>query len=182
MIYFTSDHHFSHQNILKYCNRPFKSIDEMNEEMFRRWNETVGVDDIVYYLGDFSLSIKPLEKYLHLLNGKKYLISGNHDQCHPCHGSRAYRLKEKYIDCGFDLVTPKLELLIKDQWVLMHHMPYKDDKDLRYPEYRPTDKGQWLLHGHVHDKWKIRDRMINVGVDVWNFYPVSIDKIIELIT
>ena len=63
MIFFTSDHHFYHSNIIKYCQRPFHSVEEMNEEMIRRWNSVVGVDDTVYYLGDFSLAKRPVELF-----------------------------------------------------------------------------------------------------------------------
>jgi calcineurin-like phosphoesterase family protein len=61
-------------------------------------------------------------------------------------------------------------------------MPFlnPEDKDQRYSQFRPIDKGQWLLHGHVHEKWLHRKRMINVGVDVWNFTPVSEAQITEL--
>ncbi len=186
MIFFTSDHHFSHQNIIKYCNRPFNSIEEMNEEMIKRWNETVKEEDIVWYLGDFSLSIKPVENYLKRLNGTKYLVVGNHDQCHPCHGKRSERLKETYLKAGFSLILkegaygPLLDSSMKD-YFLMSHMPYKDEYDSRYPQYRPINDGKWLLHGHVHNRWHIKDKMINVGVDVNDFRPVSLDKIKEII-
>ncbi len=181
MIFFTSDHHFGHSNIIKYCNRPFKSVDEMNEEMVNRWNEVVEKDDIVYYLGDFSLSIKAVEQYLPRLNGNKYLIMGNHDQCHPCHGKKSDWKKVKYFELGWGDIGEFHYVNIEGNEVKLHHMPYKDDTDQRFTEYRPFDKGNWLLHGHVHNKWKVKDKMINVGVDVWDFYPVSIDKIKELI-
>lgn len=188
-IWFTSDHHFDHKNVIKYCNRPFDSIEGMNEEMVKRWNERVSSSDTVYYIGDFSLSFTAVEKYLNRLNGMKYLIMGNHDKCHPCFGKNREQSIQKYINHGFLSVelSYQFTLYLKSNTlhVLMpnilqlHHMPYinhETDKE-RYLKYRPIDTGEWLLHGHVHDKWLVKDKMINVGVDVWNFYPVSLEQI-----
>ena len=81
MIYFISDTHFNHNNIIKYCNRPFKSINEMNQTIINNWNKTVKADDEIYHLGDLVLGKKE-EMYntVSNLNGKKYLIRGNHDK------------------------------------------------------------------------------------------------------
>lgn len=183
MIFFTSDHHFSHKNIITLCDRPFKSVEEMDEEMIRRWNETVKPEDTVYYLGDFSLSIKPVEKYVHRLNGKKYLCAGNHDKCHIVH--KDYREKERiYLEYGFlqvfyDLYNVRLKEV--NEYLTFSHFPYNNGEDIRYQEFFPIPFNSWLLHGHVHNKWKIKDKQINVGVDIWDFYPVSLDKIIEII-
>lgn len=72
--------------------------------------------------------------------------------------------------------------------VRLHHMPYQPNsvdegqsQDLKHLKFRPKDGGMWLLHGHVHEKWKVKDRMINVGVDVWNFFPVPVSDIEELL-
>lgn len=197
MIFFSSDHHFYHKNIIKYCNRPFETVEEMNEEMVKRWNEVVAKEDIVYYLGDFSLAIRPVELFLNRLNGTKILMAGNHDFCHPVHpksktlDKHQYWLN-RYEELGFQSIHYERYLNIIDgttsfiystDSILMTHMPYlnADNKDERYPQYRPIDEGKVLLHGHVHDKWKIKDKMINVGVDVWDFYPVSFDTISQII-
>src|SRR3990172_2849797 len=80
LIFFTSDTHFYHQNIIKYCKRPFKYADEMNEVMIKNWNNTITDDDEVYHLGDFALcSPTGAENIVRRLKGKKYLIRGNHD-------------------------------------------------------------------------------------------------------
>lgn len=181
MIYFTSDHHFYHTNIIKYCNRPFATVEEMNEFMVAQWNNIVKSDDIVYYLGDFSLAIRPVELFLPRLNGTKHLIMGNHDQCHPVHKARAERLKDKYFEFGFETIQLSYDLFLSDKRLHLTHMPYKDENDLRYPQYRPLNDGAWLLHGHVHDRWKIKDKQINVGVDVWDYKPVSAQQIEEII-
>ena len=81
-IFFTSDHHFGHENIIRFCNRPFKDAREMNEVLIQRWNEKVKPRDEVYHLGDFGLTYKEnLETILNQLNGKKYLIVGKPRRC-----------------------------------------------------------------------------------------------------
>ncbi len=80
-IFFTSDQHFGHKNIIKFSNRPFNSVEEMDEMMIQRWNEKVGETDEVYHLGDVGLaSSGKLRKILERLNGKIYLIKGNHEK------------------------------------------------------------------------------------------------------
>lgn len=79
-ILFTSDHHFGHSNIIRYSSRPFQNVEEMNEELIKRWNEKVGAHDLLYHLGDISLGNPELTKtVLDKLNGKIFLIKGNHD-------------------------------------------------------------------------------------------------------
>ncbi len=187
MIFFTSDHHFNHANIIKYCNRPFESTEEMNEEMIKRWNTIVGLKDEVYYLGDFSLAKHVVELIAPRLNGVKYLIMGNHDACHPCHKKKAESAMQIYVNAGFQMLGMESFIEIAGMNVRLNHMPYQmtetcqESYTPKYQNFRPKDDGVWLLHGHVHEKWKVKDRMINVGVDVWDFYPVPIDDIEKLI-
>lgn len=214
--WFTSDQHFYHRNVIKYCGRPFtwnvnklyadlmgappneqaineavdKDVDEMNAEMVRRHNAVVQPGDIVYHLGDFSLSHRAVEVFLPQLNGDHYLIAGNHDHCHPAHYKKKLekgeRMKQLYLDAGFKSI--KLQDTIELEpglVVLMHHMPYAnpdyDKVDGRYAAIRPIDKGSFLLHGHIHQHWHKKGRMLNVGVDRNNFTPVSLERIIELL-
>ena len=80
MIYFIADTHFNHENIIKYCNRPFKNTEEMNEYIIKKWNSVVKSEDIVYHLGDVGFgTIDELKKLLAKLNGTKILVMGNHD-------------------------------------------------------------------------------------------------------
>ena len=189
MIYFTSDLHFWHQNVIKYSSRPFSSVEEMNEMMIKNWNEVVKPEDTIYCLGDFSLAIRPVETYTPRLNGVKYLVPGNHDFCHSYHKkSRNNDNRNKWIaeyeKYGWKVLPEQTTLDIPGVAVvnLCHH-PYillgpGDDK---YARWRPKDDGRWLLCGHVHDKWKVVGKMINVGVDVNNFYPISIEEIKTII-
>jgi len=190
MIYFTSDHHFYHQNVIKYCARPYDTVERMNEDMILKWNETVMPNDTVYYLGDFSMAFRSVELYTKRLNGVKILYAGNHDYCHPAHKKsrneeNQKKWIQKYIDNGFSEVHISGELDIPGvARVNINHLPYLESgssQDIRHGKFRPKDDGRFLLNGHVHEKWRIRKRMINVGVDVWNFKPVSIDQIINII-
>ncbi len=169
-IFFTSDHHFDHANIIKYCHRPFDSVEHMNEEMVKRWNERISDEDLVFYLGDFSLSFAAVQKYLPRLKGEKHLISGNHDKTHPCHKAKAKKYHKLYLECGFSSVTHENMLRTNEELFLLHHLPYRNANiDERFLNYYPEDNGLWLLHGHVHTHWNIKGHMINVGVDMWDF-------------
>lgn len=189
MIYFTSDLHFWHKNVIRYCSRPFSTVEEMNEIMIKNWNDTVKPDDIVYCLGDFSLAMRPVEAYTSRLNGVKYLVPGNHDFCHSYHKkSRNKENRDKWIEQyerhGWKVLPEQTTLDIPGvATVNMCHHPYVligpgDDK---YERWRPKDDGRWLLCGHVHEKWKVVGRMINIGVDQWNFKPVPITEIEKII-
>lgn len=165
----------------------------MNRGLVERWNRRVAPQDIVFYLGDFSLSKRAVTEFLPKLNGQKYLVAGNHDHCHPVHGkSKSARMEKFYLEAGFLGVTTEQMYRINGVHVKLHHMPYltesamtieeaRDGGKIRYPEYRPRPSGEtFLLHGHVHCGWKKRGNMINVGCDVWNYYPVSQAEIAAL--
>ncbi len=166
--FFTSDHHFFHHNIIKYCNRPFSGIKHMHEVLIDRWNALVKPGDTVYYLGDFGLCHKhKLREILEQLNGDKILIKGNHDS----HSRSAYIEK-----VGFKDVVPSL--FVHDLYLC--HYPRKGDskEEDRYNLRRlQLDEKQWLICGHVHDSWRINGRDFNVGVDVNGFSPVSLKQI-----
>jgi calcineurin-like phosphoesterase family protein len=179
MRWYTSDHHFFHKNIIKYCERPFKDIDEMNLQLILRWNHVIDPKDEVFILGDWSFEggLWLNQQILKTLKGKKTLIRGNHDP-----------KIEKCKSWGFDVVEQRLEHDIAGERVVLSHYPYEPDAterelgyDIRFVDRRPRDTGKWLLHGHVHQHWKTKKKMINVGVDVWNFYPASEPEIAAII-
>lgn len=181
MIWFTADLHFGHANIIDYCDRPFADVDEMNAELINHWNEVVEPDDVVWVLGDVAMGkiadTLPLVSRLH---GHKHLVSGNHDRCWPGHGlNQAVDWMDRYKAAGFETIQPAVELMGAG-WA-MHHFPYAPGNDARYVEWHPRDRGGWLLHGHVHGAWVMKGRQINVGVDAWDYYPVSVTQIEQLI-
>lgn len=181
-IWFTSDHHFGHANIIKYCERPFNSVAHMNASMVGAWNGVVAPGDIVYYLGDFAMQPHLVAEILPQLNGTKILVAGNHDRCHPKIGSPDKWL-QAYIDAGFISVHSEMDMEIGDQNVLLHHFPYRIETEPKQKYYgqRPVDNGGWLIHGHVHNRWKLSGRQINVSVENWNFEPVSQETIAAVI-
>ena len=100
-IFFTADHHFGHANIIKFTERPFTSLEEMNEELIKRWNEKVSTKDEVYHLGDLSLGNADFTKeVLDRLNGKIYLIKGNHDKSTLSYPKRFEWIKDYHVNNG----------------------------------------------------------------------------------
>jgi calcineurin-like phosphoesterase family protein len=184
-VWFTSDLHLGHANIIGYSGRPFADVDSMDRALLDGWNDTVAPGDDVWVLGDFALgridSTLPLAGRLH---GHKRLLSGNHDRCWSGHGERARNWVERYREAGFEEVHQgQVELVVAGAVVLGCHFPYVGDShdEDRYLDALPVDRGQWLLHGHVHERWRQRGRMVNVGVDAWAYRPVSAAEVGELL-
>jgi len=149
----------------------------------------VGVADTIYYLGDFSLATRPLDLFMPRLNGEKFLVMGNHDVCHPCNKKKAEAALPLYAESGFKILGLEAPLEICGEKVRLHHMPYQETSAEegyapapKHLQYRPKDDGMWLLHGHVHEKWRVKNKMINVGVDVWDFHPVPLEEIERIIS
>ncbi len=188
-VWFTADLHLGHANIIGYCDRPFADTAAMNDEIVRRWNDTVAPGDTVWVLGDVALG--QIDRTLALVDGlagHKLLVAGNHDRCWAGNGRRAQAWTKRYVDAGFEEVHQG-EVMVGIGGIGIDgtgidgtgiaatacHFPYRGDShdEDRYLDHRPVDRGGWLLHGHVHDRWRQRGRMINVGVDAWDYRPVS---------
>lgn len=188
MLFMTSDEHYGHRNIIQFCARPFVDVPTMNEGLIAAHNATVCQDDDVWHLGDFAMtrSVAAVATILSRLNGRHHLVMGNHDVCHPCHGGSAEHRRDQYLAAGFVQVVERawLDLPAPLGRTMLCHMPSVSTQfDERYSEYRPKPEeltGMWLIHGHVHTQWRVRnqEKLINVGVDVWNYRPVSIDQIV----
>ncbi len=183
--WFTADLHLGHENIIRYCHRPFADVAEMHDTLIQRWNERVDATDEVWVLGDVAMG--PIERSLSLvsrLQGRKVLVTGNHDRCWPGQSRHPIEWEERYRDAGFaEIRHGTIEVAIGDESVLAGHFPYEGDShdEDRFTRDRPVDDGRWLLHGHVHTRWKVSDRQINVGVDVWDFAPVGEDQLATII-
>lgn len=176
-VFFTSDTHFGHANIIKYCNRPFASKEEMDAVLLENWNSTVKPGDRIYHLGDFAfLKSDAARDLLKKLNGEKILIKGNHDKS-----------KGTMQGLGFNQVYDSLQIEIGGDTLWMNHYPYPYAEDPYSfsgdPSQLKDDFRTWLLCGHVHTSWKIKrfkgrtNGMINVGVDQWGFKPISIEEL-----
>lgn len=165
-IWFTSDHHFGHKNIIEFSKRPFKNEDEMNAEMIKRWNEKISKDDIVYHLGDFALmSANRTHQIRRQLNGKIYLIKGNHESA-----------ALECTDC-FEWIKDYFELKINDmedqgpRVIVLSHYAMR--------VWNASHHGTWHLYGHSHGSLPDDERSLSfdVGVDCHNFYPLSYQDI-----
>lgn len=174
--FWTADLHLGHANIIRYSHRPFADVAAMDEGLIERWNAVVGDDDEVWVLGDVAMgTIAESLPEVGRLRGRKVLVPGNHDRCWYGHGSYGDQWIERYREVGFDeilqgVVTTRLD----GTEVLACHFPYEGDSHDadRYTEHRPVDDGRWLLHGHVHERWRVHGHQVNVGVDVWDWRPV----------
>lgn len=181
----TADLHLGHANIIGYCHRPFDGVREMDEHLLARWNELVGDGDAVWVLGDVALG--PIEASLALvgrLAGRKHLVTGNHDRCWTGNGAQATAWRDRYLTAGFaEVHQGTIDLEVAGHRVRAGHFPYEGDSHDgdRFTGHRPVDDGGWLLHGHVHDRWRQRDRMVNVGVDAWAYRPVHEEEVAALI-
>jgi|694.fasta_scaffold16863_20 calcineurin-like phosphoesterase family protein len=155
-IWVISDLHLGHANIIRYCNRPFETVEQMNRTIIDNWNSVVHKDDIVYFLGDFCFGRPGNEvsrSYRSMLNGTIHLIRGNHD---------------KFIDESiFESVQDELYLDIDGKKIYLCH----------YPDRTP-DHFDLYLYGHVHDKWTPKPKYHCVCVENTNYFPVNIYNLI----
>ena len=177
-IWFTSDTHFGHKNISRFTKRPWNSAEEMDEGLIKNWNEVVGENDIVFHLGDFAFASNGRWKELiERLNGRIYLILGNHD---------ITRWPGDGIMDLFEGVYSQLVIVIGQKHFILNHCPL-----LCYGgTYRNPPVYQ--LFGHVHSGPNITnldsDRLkycfpfqYDVGIDNNNYRPISANEIIEKI-
>jgi calcineurin-like phosphoesterase family protein len=166
-IWFTSDNHFGHARIIDLCQRPFTSVEEMDETMVSNWNSLVSPEDDVYHVGDVSLGKRSETlQIVRRLNGRKYLYI------------------DLYESVGFMLMPDIDSIWLGGNHFKISHLPYTGDShsdEDRYQSHRPVDEGLPLICGHVHEAWTVKDRQINVGVDVRGFKPVSAWDIVETI-
>ena len=175
-IFFVSDSHFGHENIMKYCNRPFSSIEEHDKALIERWNEIIPEDGIVFHLGDFAFASEQyIKDILEQLNGKKYLIFGNHDW---------KRMTKNICTRYFEDVSQQMVIRIDDKVIYLNHFPF-----LCYAgSWRGLD-ASWQIFGHVHSGPNSTsgldyNRLTNLfptqfdcGVDHNNYYPYSYKEI-----
>ena len=168
MIYFAADLHLNHYNSIKYCNRPFVSVDEMNNEILLRWNSRIKQEDSVYLLGDVALGHKNrCKELLDRLNGKIYLIRGNHERSvlNPVCQPRFEWVK------ALETITPQYKG--KAYIIVLCHYALRvwDRKHF----------GSYHLFGHSHGNLQPipGELSMDVGVDTNNFYPYHISEIIE---
>lgn len=194
-IYFTSDWHIGHKNVLDFSKRPFKDIDDMSRVLVNNYNSTVGPEDVCYFLGDMGMcNGEDIKKVIRQLNGLKTLILGNHDK----------KGRNFWYDCGFVSVVYSSSLRIGKKTLTMTHCPlygvYRENtKDMKgvdpdnLPNWHEEEKnfkkgfaipdwGQFHLHGHIHSpnsgkSVKILDKQFDVGIDANGYRPINISVI-----
>ncbi|HYG17136.1 MAG TPA: phosphoesterase [Bacteroidia bacterium] len=170
MIWFTSDNHFGHTNIIKYTKRPFTSVDEMDETMIERWNERIGPNDDVYHLGDVGLCpADQLREILDWLNGNIHLIVGNHE-------GAALQCKKRFqwVKDYYELKVPDEDAPNGSQKIVLLHYAMRI--------WNGCHRGTFHLYGHSHGT--LTDdpfmRSLDAGVDSHNFYPISYQEVKSL--
>ena len=157
-IWFTSDTHFGHRNIIDFCKRPFSSVEEMDEALIERWNARVKPNDTVWHLGDFGFykTYDELNAVFSRLNGNKYLIMGNHD-----YGNTKRLFWEK--------VSTLEELMFGKLPIVLFHYPMIS--------WHRSWYGSVHLYGHVHGALRGDNQSLDVGVDSWEYQPINFEEI-----
>lgn len=165
--YVISDHHFNHENIIDYCDRPYDNVDEMNIEMTKLWNECVNDEpssrDTVIYGGDIAMTDEPRvsAQRLEKLNGRKMVILGNHD----------------------DSIDPETFTYPCVEHTIIQNQGYRFWYT-HNPDDVPSHWNQWILHGHVHNNEpfiRYDQKKINVSVECLNYKPISLKSIVEIL-
>lgn len=184
-IFFASDYHLGHHNVIKYDNRPFKDVEEMHSTLLKNWNSVVGEQDIVFYLGDLSFGKSDLSKWFtHSINGKIHFILGNHD-----------KMKDITKLNRFESIHPYgCEIWIKDedtksargsdgyQQLILSHYPILS--------WNRAHHGSWHLHGHSHQsltkseigKEYYKRKVIDIGCNGWDYTPQSYQQIKDVMS
>lgn len=178
--YFTSDSHFYHKGIIDFCNRPFESVEEMNEKLIINWNSVIDKDSEVFHLGDLMLvsNMDKLTSILSRLNGNIHLIMGNHDYQNKINRNISKNLF-KSINDYLDIRVLDEEMDDGEQRLFLCHYPMNS--------WAGSQRGSWNLFGHVHTRpYSYNPRYncnsLDVGVDAHNYTPIHYNQVKSLIT
>lgn len=165
--WFAADTHFGHANICKYSNRPFASIEKHDEALIDRWNAVVPRGGLVYHLGDFMMTWKKHEvdkvnKILARLNGTIHLICGNHD-------------RDAVKSANFAWIGDYKSIQVDGQKIVLFHYPIRS--------WHGVHRSSWHLHGHSHGNLADNGggKILDVGVDCWDYKPVSFEQVKEVL-
>ena len=162
MIFFTADCHFFHANIIKYCKRPFSSVEEMNKTLIANWNSVVRPSDSIYILGDFAF--QGHTRILPKLNGTKFFIFGNHDKRREVRKAQDENLLE--------WARESYGLKWENKFFELCHYPMRS--------WNRKFHGATHLYGHTHATLPPYDLSFDVGVDAWDYYPISITRVMQV--
>lgn len=166
-IFFSADTHFGHKNIIKYSNRPFETVEEMDNTIIKNWNLLVGPDDVVYHLGDMGLcSSGKLRQILNKLNGRIHLIRGNHEKsaedCKACF---------EWIKDYYELEVPDPDAYRGTRFIVLFHYAMR--------VWNASHYGTWHLYGHSHAELEDIPSSLSfdVGMDSHAFKPISYSEV-----
>jgi calcineurin-like phosphoesterase family protein len=172
-VFFTSDEHIGHRNVLKFCNRPFSDLGEMKDKLISNHNSVVKPGDRVYHLGDMfwrTVPVKEALDYRYALNGEHYFIWGNHDEL----VERNLILSKSFVWCR-DVENLKVEGYPP---IWLSHYAHR--------VWNGSHRGTWHLYGHSHSQLQEQNPTgamdesplsFDVGVDAVGYFPVSIDQV-----
>jgi len=158
--WFTADLHLGHKEVINFCKRPFRSVEGMDKALILRWNSRVNPEDTVFHIGDFSLTNREkITNYLKQLNGSKILIRGSHDK-----------------RSNLKTIIESLQIKFGGKYINLVHDPQFANSLYRFN-----------FVGHIHCHWKFKQmtfalsmtNLVNVGVDCWNYMPVSFEEIMK---
>ncbi|MFF8801257.1 MULTISPECIES: metallophosphoesterase family protein [unclassified Methylobacterium] len=158
-VLFTSDTHFGHHGAIGHSDRPFRDVEEMNRLLVEAWNATVGKRDTVFHLGDFAHKASPetCAEIFSRLNGQKHLIRGNHD-------------RKRTLELPWESIHERLTVRVGGHKVILDHYPMRS--------WDSAYHGSLHLFGHVHGKFEGTSQSCDVGVDLWQYRPVTLDEIL----
>lgn len=170
-VWFTSDLHFWHKNICKYCDRPYKSLEEMHEAIIANWNSVVQDDDDVFLLGDMGFcSYAKLKALITRLKGRIHLIQGNHDEDKVVY--KLYDYDNIYSVNKLLQVTVEGDEECPNQELTLCHFPMID--------WYNKERGAWMIHGHQHQLPHMTSCSTahwDIGLDRNNMFPVSFEQL-----
>ena len=168
--YFISDTHFGHENVIKFSDRPFENLAEMEKALTENWNSRVTPDDDIYIVGDFAwrATHDHLIKTIRSLNGRKHLIMGNHDFRYL----QFEDFREEFVE-----IEKSLEIKLEGERIVLCHYPIA--------EWHQQHRGSWHIHGHLHNRkndtflfLRNKEKALNAGVEINNFMPVTFEELI----
>lgn len=174
-LFFTADTHFGHKNIIDYCKRPFRDVEEMNETLIDNWNGTVGKNDIVFHLGDFGMGdAVEWNRILERLNGRIYLVAGNHDLRTLSSGGIT----------RFEGISMQILIQVGKRKIYLNHYPFLC--------FSGSEHDSWQLFGHIHSNSQqlvadnsrlnyLLSTQYDVGVDNNDYAPISYEQIRDII-
>lgn len=168
-VWFTSDTHFGHKNIIGFCNRPYLSTDEMDADLIKNWNMLIAPDDEVWHLGDFSFHRSDWRSdaaIVEQLHGRKHLIVGNHD-------NYGFQKKCKWTSVNQGIIERSFSCNGYQTHLVLAHYPLREWNGFFY--------GSYHLYGHVHARLKSYGRSMDVGVDTNNFMPYKLEQILTIL-